>query len=68
MAAHYIETRIDLHDFADQERSRDFPADAHAPTEEVNLGAFRGLAFALVIETAMVILGSLGWELWRILH
>ena len=68
MAAHYFETRIELHDFSDQENSNDFPADAHAPTEEIQLGAFRGLAYALVFETALVILGSFGWELWRVLH
>jgi len=68
MAAHSIETRIQLHDFADQQHSADFPAGAHAPTEEIHLGAFRGLAYALVIETALVILASLGWELWRVLH
>ncbi len=35
---------------------------------EINLGAFRGLAFALVFETVLVIFGALAWQIFRALH
>jgi hypothetical protein len=34
---------------------------------EINLGAFRGFAFALIFETVLVILGALAWQVFRAL-
>ncbi|HUB20166.1 MAG TPA: hypothetical protein VL990_16100 [Acidobacteriaceae bacterium] len=34
---------------------------------EINLGAFRGLAFALIFETVFVLLGGVAWEVFRAL-
>ena len=72
MAVHSIEAPIvdqefdqDFADYGDAIASRpDHPASGG----EINLGAFRGLAYALVIETTLVILGSAGWLLWHILR
>ncbi len=64
MAVHYIEIPIDVQDLTADDQSH-----THADgSEEINLGAFRGLAFALLFETVLVILGSLGWEIWRVLR
>jgi hypothetical protein len=35
------------------------------PNGEINMGAFRGLAFALLLQTVLIILGCLGWEIFR---
>jgi hypothetical protein len=35
---------------------------------EINLGAFRGLAFALLFETVFVILGTLAWHIFLALR
>jgi hypothetical protein len=32
------------------------------------LGAFRGLAFALVFEGLLGVVAFSGWQLWRVLH
>ena len=34
---------------------------------EINLGAFRGLAFALIFETVLVLVGGLIWQVVRAL-
>lgn len=36
--------------------------------ERDSLGAFRGFAFAILIEVAFVLLGGVGWELWRMIR
>lgn len=33
--------------------------------EEQSLGAFRGVGFAILIEVALVLLGCVGWQVWR---
>ena len=35
---------------------------------EINLGAFRGLAFALIFQTVLFLLGGLAWDLFRSLR
>ncbi|MFP5230311.1 MAG: hypothetical protein ACLGXA_22070 [Acidobacteriota bacterium] len=34
---------------------------------EIHLGAFRGLAFALIFEVVLVLLGGLAWQVLRTL-
>jgi hypothetical protein len=71
MAARSFESLIDLPDltfepWAGSSRTR---SDAGPDSEpEINLGAFRGLGYALVIQSALLIIGSAGWLLWHILR
>ncbi len=62
MAVHYIEVPIDLPDIEDGEAAFD---SRNLSAEGINLGAFRGLAFALAIEATVA---GLGWGLWQILR
>lgn len=39
--------------------------DLHAPVREEPLGVFRGLAFAILFQFIVGILGYAGWELFR---
>jgi len=36
--------------------------------EEEGPGAFRGFIFAMLIQAALVLLGGVGWELWRMIR
>jgi hypothetical protein len=36
--------------------------------EHNGLGAVRGFVFAMLIEAALVLLGGVGWELWRMVR
>ena len=33
-----------------------------------NLGAFRGFAFAMLIEASVALLAGVGWEVWKLLR
>jgi hypothetical protein len=35
---------------------------------EINLGAFRGLAFALIFQTVLFLLGGIAWEVFHALR
>jgi hypothetical protein len=35
---------------------------------EVNLGAFRGLAFALIFQVVLFLLGGVAWQIFRALR
>lgn len=67
MAVHTFESSLHFSDFTAE------PADHPRTVSEIgpdgspitNLGAFRGLAFALIFETVFVILASLAWQVWR---
>jgi hypothetical protein len=68
MAVHTIDSSIDLPDFASEltiDPSRTVSGTNPDGSPEINLGAFRGLAFALIFETVLVILGSLAWQVFR---
>jgi hypothetical protein len=67
MANHSIEASIDLQDFTGDNLIA-APADASDGAGEINLGAFRGLAFALIFETVLVALGGVVWQLLRFIH
>lgn len=43
------------------------PVSKRRPSDS-GLGALRGLAFALVFEFALGVVGFSGFELWRLLH
>lgn len=68
MAVRFIEVPVDLPELDEADFAFDSQLDRHAPTEAVNLGAFRGLAYALAIEATAVGLGGLVWSLWRMLR
>jgi hypothetical protein len=67
MAVHYVEIPIDLEDFTGKDLIA-APADATHGADEINIGAFRGLAFALIFETVLVALGGVVWQLLRMLR
>jgi hypothetical protein len=48
--------------------SRCVPSVAPDGVPEVNLGAFRGLAFALIFQTVLFLLGAVAWEFFRSLR
>ncbi|HEY1500174.1 MAG TPA: hypothetical protein VGF88_11400 [Acidobacteriaceae bacterium] len=65
MAVRYLQIPLDL---ANSTGEFDDPSDAVSGAHfdgspEINVGAFRGLAFALIFETVLVILGSLAWQI-----
>jgi len=62
MAVRYIEVPIDTRDIEDEEAAYDSP---DSSGETINLGAFRGLAFALAIEATVA---GLGWGIWQLLR
>ncbi|MGB9032697.1 MAG: hypothetical protein WCC27_21410 [Acidobacteriaceae bacterium] len=67
MAVHSIEVPIDFENFTDE----NIPAAADGAcsrADEINIGAFRGLAFALIFETVLVALGGVLWQLVRMIH
>jgi hypothetical protein len=64
MAVQYFDSSLDLTDFT---ADHDETASDTRPEEEINLGAFRGLAFALILETALVTLGGVVFQLLRML-
>jgi hypothetical protein len=64
MAVHTVESPLDFSDFTSQ--STDSVPDINPDgSPEINLGAFRGLAFALILETVLVIFGALAWQTFR---
>ena len=67
MAVRFMEISLDLPNSADQinDPSRDVSGVHPDGTPEGNVGAFRGLAFALLFETVLVILGGLAWQMFR---
>lgn len=71
MAVHTFDSSIDGFDsvvepVVDRSRCVSSPDADGAP--EINLGAFRGLAFALILETVLVIFVSLAWQIWHVLR
>jgi hypothetical protein len=70
MAVRYLDISLDLPDSAEEvnDPSRAVSGTHPDGTPEFNVGAFRGLAFALLFETVLVILGSLAWQIFRAFH
>lgn len=71
MAVRAFDSSIDLLDTIAEpivDPSRRVSSAGADGTPEINLGAFRGLAFALVFETVLVVLGSLAWQIWQVLR
>lgn len=71
MAVRMLASPIDFPDTAVEpiaDRSRSISGLGPDGAPEINLGAFRGLAFALVFETVLVIFGALAWQIFRALH
>jgi hypothetical protein len=67
MAVHYIETSLNVQDFTAEDESSALPA-SHPGAGEINLGAFRGLAFALIFQTVLIALGAVVWAVVRLLR
>jgi inner membrane protein involved in colicin E2 resistance len=68
MAVHYIEIPLDLQDFTGETLAPAAADVACSRADEINIGAFRGLAFALIFETVLVSLGGVLWQLLRMIH
>lgn len=71
MAVHTFDSSIDIFDSVAEpvvDSSRRVSSLGPDGAPEINLGAFRGLAFALVLETVLVIFGSLAWQIWHVLR
>ena len=71
MAARMIASHIEVLDPTGEpivDSSRPVSGFAANASREINLGAFRGLAFALIFETVLVLLGAIAWQLFRILR
>jgi hypothetical protein len=68
MTVHFFESPLDFQDFAAEplvDPSHTVSGAHLDGLAEVNLGAFRGLAFALIFEIVFVILGGLAWHVFR---
>jgi hypothetical protein len=67
MAVHTVESPLDFSDFTTEPVDHSGIVSGVSPdgTPEINLGAFRGLAFALVFETVLVIFEALAWQVFR---
>ncbi len=65
MAVHSIESPIDFANFTTAAEEQVQDRTISATGDEINVGAFRGLAFALLLQTVLTILGCLSWEIWR---
>lgn len=71
MAVRSVPTPFDLSVFPDEplvDPSRTLSGTQADGTPEINLGAFRGLAFALVFEAVLSLVGAIAWEISRTLH
>jgi hypothetical protein len=68
MAIHSFNSSLDIRDFdvetEDQARFIS-AAEAHG---ELNVGACRGLALALLLQTVFMIFGCLCWQIWKMLR
>jgi len=70
MAARTFESLIDLPNLTSApspDSSRSLSSLDDAAASEINLGAFRGIAWALVIETTFVVLAAVAWGILRAL-
>ena len=66
MAVHYIEVPIEIADIDEGIVARGVEASENVP--QINVGAFRGLAYALAIEATVMGFLGLGWGLWHFLR
>jgi hypothetical protein len=64
MAVTYFDSSLNVPDFTADQDERTASVSSGS---EINLGAFRGLAIALILETTLVALGGLVWHLLRML-
>jgi hypothetical protein len=71
MAVQYIESPIHIPDIAAEplvDPSRTVSGVGPNGAPEINLGAFRGLAFALIFEAVLVLLGGVAWQIFHVLR
>ncbi len=70
MAAHTIDSSFRFPDLIAASAHPDGKSDAESKRRLLDngLGAFRGLAFALLFEAVLGVAGFSGFELWRLLH
>lgn len=65
MAMHYAEASIHIPGFSDENADPTVSGLHPDAIPQFHVGAFRGLAFALIFETVIVILGRLAWLIFR---
>lgn len=70
MAAHPVDTSFRFPDLIAASAHPDGIAASESKRRpaDIGLGALRGLAFALVFEAALGVVGFSGFELWRLLR
>lgn len=70
MAVHTVESPLDFSDFTTEQLDHSRTVSGVSPdgTPEINLGAFRGLAFALIFQAVLFLLGGLAWQVFRALR
>jgi hypothetical protein len=71
MAVHTIESPLHITETPAEplvDPSRTVSGVGPQGTPEINLGAFRRLAFALIFETVLVLLGGVAWQIFRLLR
>jgi hypothetical protein len=71
MAVQTIPSPIDILDATGEplvDPSRRVSGVAPDGSPEINLGAFRGLAFALIFQAVLFLLGGLAWQMFRAHH
>jgi hypothetical protein len=71
MAVHTIESAIEVLDITGEPvvaPARRVSSMGPDGAPEINLGAFRGLAFALIFEVVLFLLGGVAWQLFRALY
>ncbi len=71
MAVHTIQSAIDILDATGEplvDPSRCVSSVGPDGAPEINLGAFRGLAFALIFQAVLFLLGDVAWQVFRSLR
>lgn len=71
MAEHAVPSPIELLDATGEpivDPSRRVSSVGPDGSPEINLGAFRGLAFALIFQTVLFLLGGVAWHLYQALR
>jgi hypothetical protein len=68
MAVHYFNSSLDITDFDVETEDHSRFITAAEANGELNVGAFRGLAFGLLLQTVLTIFGCLCWQIWKMLR
>lgn len=69
MDAHSIDTNFAFPELAVRPLENEIPdPPGFGPSTDEGIGAFRGLAAAIMIQIGVALLGILGWQLWHFIR